>query len=66
LLIKISDPVNFAGLNEENITITVLNLETQKVLDNVGWIFEDNVIYLYYYDVKSAGTKAKVSVSYYQ
>jgi len=66
LLIKISDPVNFAGQNEENITITVLNLETQKVLDNVGWIFEDNVIYLYYYDVKSAGTKAKVSVSYYQ
>jgi len=66
LQLYVFDPDNFVGRNRQNTTITVLNMETQQLLDDSKyyWDINDNELYVYYYDFSLNGKKAKVTVRY--
>ena len=69
LFISISDPINFVGINNQNTKLTVLNLETQQLIDDkkYSWDISNNTLQVFYYeDPGWEGKKAKLTVRYYK
>ena len=69
LFLFIQDPANFAGRTPLNTTVTILDVDSQQILDDKKFIWGINSDHFYSYyleDLKLEGKKARVTISYYE